>query len=87
MALRKQTTANVRLVGQVQINAYVRIAHIAGTKNEITANAVFRKDDAEGEEFQAGAYTFKPSMDDGNFIKQAYDHLKTLPEFAGAEDC
>jgi hypothetical protein len=22
-----------------------------------------------------------------NFIAQAYDHMKTLPEFAGATDC
>ena len=87
MALKKQTTANVRLVGQVQINAYVRVDHVAGTKNEITANAVFHKDNAEGEMFQAGSYTFKPIMDNGNFIKQAYEYLKTLPEFAGATDC
>ena len=87
MALKKQTTANVRLVGQVQINAYVRIDHVAGTKNEIIANAVFYKDNAEGEMFQAGSYTFKPSMDNGNFIKQAYEHLKTLSEFADAVDC
>lgn len=33
-------------------------------------------------------YTFVPSVSDGasNFIKQAYEHLKTLPEFAGAAD-
>jgi hypothetical protein len=87
MALKKQTSIEVRLVGQVQIDAYVQIAHVAGTKNEITANAVFRKDNADGEIFQAGAYTFKPNMNNGNFIKQAYEHLKTLPEFAGAADC
>jgi hypothetical protein len=87
MALKKQENIEVRLVGQVQITSYVRVSHITGTKNEITANAVFHKDNGDGEMFKAGAYTFKPSMDDGNFIKQAYEHLKTLPEFSGAEDC
>jgi hypothetical protein len=34
-------------------------------------------------------YKFTASVSDGaeNFIKQAYAHLKTLPEFAGATDC
>ncbi|NBU32883.1 MAG: hypothetical protein EBS36_06940 [Actinobacteria bacterium] len=34
-------------------------------------------------------YSVEFSVADGaeNFIRQAYLHLKTLPEFAGAEDC
>ena len=87
MALKKQISTNVRLVGQVQIDSYIRISNIVGNKNEITANAVFHKNNADGEIFQAGAYTFKPSMDNGNFIKQSYEHLKTLEEFVGASDC
>jgi hypothetical protein len=30
---------------------------------------------------------FFPSLEGNNFIAQAYEHLKTLPEFEGAEDC
>jgi hypothetical protein len=30
---------------------------------------------------------FIPDMEGGNFIKQAYLYLKTLPEFADAVDC
>lgn len=86
MALKKQMTTDVRLVGQVQVGAYIRVTHVAGSKSEVTANAAFHKDGAEGEMFQSCAYTFKPSMDGGNFIDQAYEHLKSLPEFAGAED-
>jgi hypothetical protein len=33
------------------------------------------------------SYSFVPNIDGGNFIAQAYAHLKTLPEFAGAADC
>ena len=29
----------------------------------------------------------KYDLDGANPIKQAYEHLKTLPEFAGATDC
>jgi hypothetical protein len=32
-------------------------------------------------------YSFVPEMKNSNFIAQAYEHLKTLPEFAGATDC
>ena len=87
MAFRKQESIEVRIAGLVQVSCYIRVAHVTGTKNEITANAVFHKDNGDGEMFKAGAYTFTPSMDGGNFIKQAYGHLKTLPEFAGATDC
>jgi hypothetical protein len=32
------------------------------------------------------SYKFTPSMSGDNFIKQAYDYLKTLEEFEGATD-
>ena len=32
-------------------------------------------------------FNFVPNLEGQNFIAQAYEHLKTLPEFAGAEDC
>jgi hypothetical protein len=32
-------------------------------------------------------YSFAPDLNGKNFIAQAYEHLKTLPEFAGATDC
>jgi hypothetical protein len=40
-----------------------------------------------GEQIQRVVSTFIPSLDESNFIRQAYQHLKTLPEFAGAVDC
>jgi hypothetical protein len=33
------------------------------------------------------SYQFTPNMNSDNFIKQAYLHLKSLPEFADAVDC
>jgi hypothetical protein len=33
-------------------------------------------------------YRFQPDLESGdNYIKQAYEYLKTLPEFINAEDC
>ena len=87
MALKKQITTGVRLVGQVQVNAYIRVTYVAGSKNEVTANVTFHKDDANGEAFKAGNYKFSPDMNGPNFIKQAYDYLKSLPEFANTQDC
>ncbi len=42
-----------------------------------------------GADVQDGSqdHYFAPELDRENFIKQAYEHLKTLPEFEGAEDC
>ena len=36
---------------------------------------------------QTESYTFAPKLDGENFIKQAYEHLKTLEEFKDAIDC
>ena len=65
-------------------DAYWKIENIAGNKNqmhiEIYANV-------NGEQIQRVVSTFIPSLDESNFIRQAYQHLKTLPEFSGAVDC
>jgi hypothetical protein len=41
----------------------------------------------EGELIERKVYEFTPNLEGANFIAQAYDHLKTLPEFSGAIDC
>lgn len=87
MALKQQESVNVKLVGDIQVISYIRVANVFSTKHEAIANVVFHKDSATGEAFKAGNYKFTPDMNGGNFIKQAYDHLKILPEFAGATDC
>lgn len=66
--------------------SYAKVTSIQGTKNAIVACFEFRPDDA-GVPFAWGAHSFAPALDGDNFIRQAYLHLKTLPEFAGATDC
>lgn len=67
-------------------DAYTKVTSIQGTKELIVACFEFRPA-AEGVPFAWGAQAFAPSLEGDNFIRQAYLHLKTLPEFANAVDC
>lgn len=76
------------LTGQtvtVQKEIYIRVSHVAGGKNQQTATVT--SIEVGGSTVREDLVTFDPDLDGPNFIKQAYEHLKTLPEFAGAEDC
>jgi hypothetical protein len=67
-------------------NAYIKVMSAGGNKTEVAASISYF-DKQNGNVFKQNIVSFAPSMDRGNFIKQAYDHLKTLPEFSGAADC
>ena len=70
---------------RVSFSAYVKVISINGNKSQVNANVHFSGDVAQfTKQYQAPV-----SVDAGagNFIEQVYKHLKTLPEFAGAEDC
>lgn len=67
----------------VEMNAYIKVERVNASKESASADVSF----AEGDKSTSSSYTFTPNLDGGNFIKQAYDYLKTLPEFAGAQDC
>jgi hypothetical protein len=67
-------------------NSYIKIISAHVTKNEIQAQAnVFIE--KEGKNLFAELYVFPHDIEGPNPIKQAYLHLKTLPEFADAVDC
>lgn len=70
---------------QLSFSAYVKVTNINGNKTEITANVSFKSDNQEFTK----QYQIPVVVENGapNFIAQVYEHLKTLPEFAGAEDC
>jgi hypothetical protein len=63
--------------------AYIKVVFISGNKTQIVANVNFKNDTFEFNR----QYEFAPNMEGGNFIAQAYNHLKTQPEFSGAVDC
>jgi hypothetical protein len=87
MALSK----NVELVNNFQEKSvfkscYITVNFLSGNKNRIIFQVLWQKEQ-DGIELQKKEYAFTPSMNEDNFIKQAYEYLKTLPEFADAIDC
>ena len=70
---------------RVSFSAYVKVISISGDKNYISANVQFIGDVAKFSK----QYQVPVSVESGasNFIAQVYSYLKTLEEFAGAEDC
>lgn len=66
-------------------DAYIKVESVNGTKLNVCAEISVKTKDNE---FIEKIYrSFCPNLNGGNFIAQAYFHLKTLPEFAGATDC
>jgi hypothetical protein len=97
MALRKIVEAEGKAVIQtsngviengtqrVSFSAYVKVIKISGNKDEIIANVNFKGDIQQfSKQYQVPVSV---ETDAPNFIAQVYAHLKTLEEFAGAEDC
>ena len=90
MALTKTfTLTNNFGTESVLENVYVQITHLQGNKDLMQADAnLFPTVDGEkGESIQTRRISFTPDLDGSNFIQQAYEYLKTLPEFADAVDC
>ena len=85
MALKKTITAKDNFGIEVTIpEAYIKVESTLGNKNEQQIVVSFTKNNSL---LNSKQYLFNPNMDGDNFIKQAYLHLKTLPEFSNAVDC
>lgn len=70
---------------KLSFSAYVKVISISGNKNQVLANVNFAGDILQfSKNYQVPVSVAAGS---GNFIEQVYNHLKTLPEFDGAEDC
>lgn len=67
-------------------DAYLKVISFSGSKETISfALGTFKEKD--GVLLQKQEYVFAIDLDGPNPIKQAYEYLKTLPEFADATDC
>lgn len=87
MALKQNITLKTNFGDEVTfIDSYIKIEKLAGSKEKLGINVSFYKRQNE-QIVDTKNYLFTPSLDGKNFISQAYEHLKTLPEFAGATDC
>ena len=67
-------------------DAYIKVTSLEGDKESMVAT-VDTSDKSGGQVLERKAYEFAPQLDGGNIIAQAYEHLKTLPEFSDATDC
>jgi hypothetical protein len=97
MALRKIIEAEGKVIIQthmgliengtqrVSFSAYIKVNLISGNKNQITADVLFAGETAQFiKQYQVPVSVEHDAV---NFIAQVYEYLKTLPEFAGAENC
>lgn len=67
-------------------SAYVRCTSFSGNKTWLMAHVTFHVNSA-AEEFSSMDISVPYVLDGGNPIAQVYTHMKTLPEFANAQDC
>lgn len=67
-------------------NVYIKVGYISGDKNKLTAVLEY-KTAADGTVLKTHNVLFDLNLNGSNPIQQAYEHLKTLPEFANATDC
>jgi hypothetical protein len=66
-------------------DGYLRVSNFSGSKDGILFVLSYQVT-AEEAALTTKEFSFVPTMG-SNFIAQAYEHLKALPEFEGAEDC
>ena len=67
-------------------NAYIKVNEITGNKDFLLVTYSIYESKT-GNQLKESRDTFSLDLDGPNPIKQAYLHLKTLPEFSDAVDC
>ena len=84
MALKKQIIVDT----VVYPDAYIRVVSTTVSKITSLAKVVIYENQA-GQPIDSKDFGFVSSIENSipNALKQAYDYIKNLPEFAGATDC
>lgn len=67
-------------------DCYIKVATVGTSKTEGQAVVVFSTE-ASGSILFERNFLFQFDLDGPNPIKQAYEYIKTLPEFSDATDC
>jgi hypothetical protein len=70
---------------KLAITAYIKVSKIAGNKDNLNIEVNFSDENIEFNKLYALSVSTEANAP--NFIKQAYEYLKTLPEFENSEDC
>jgi hypothetical protein len=84
MALEKTVTTPH---GFKAVDAYHRVEGTQVSKDKMTFNVRSYKNNSGLPHFDDASFNCAYNIASDNPIKQAYEHLKTLPEFNGAVDC
>jgi len=87
MALQKTVSLNTNFDTTATFeNAYIRVSNV-NVKKGVSQASVATHKEKDGQVLQKKNYMFEYDLAGNNAIAQAYNHLKTLPEFTGAIDC
>jgi hypothetical protein len=87
MALLKNMTVKSNFGDEVVFkDVYIKIDTLTGNKDSLKLKVSGKKQQNDNVVFGKD-YVFTPNLSGANFIRQGYEHLKTLPEFAGSTDC
>jgi hypothetical protein len=84
------TNVKVKLENGIEfvVNAaYLKVQKVTATKDSAVAEVHWFKAKGEQKPIQIWQHGFVPALEGDNFIKQAYNHIKTLEEYADAVDC
>ena len=87
MAFKLNYQKNIEGFSPMFAMSYCRVDRVNAGKDNGTARVMYFSED-KSLILGIAEFAFVPSVADGakNYIAQAYDYLKTLPEFAGAID-
>ena len=86
MAIQKSHKFNTDFGVVTVAECYIKVSMVEVNKSEGMANMSFF-DKPNGKLLQTKIYPVPHDLNGSNALAQAYNHLKTLPEFAGATDC
>lgn len=87
MALKKTFTLVSNFGTDVTFpDCYVRVVFVESTKESSKATYGIFKSAVENV-LHKKDFVFSHNLNGKNFIAQAYEHMKTMPEFVGATDC
>ncbi len=86
MAMKKSHEFKTDFGSVTVPECYIKVSMVEVNKNEGMANVSFF-DKPNGKLLQTKIYPVPHDLNGSNALVQAYTHLKTMPEFAGATDC
>jgi hypothetical protein len=86
MAIQKTHRFDTDFGAVTVAECYIKVPMVEVNKSEGMANVSFF-DKPNGKLLQTKIYAVPHDLNGSNALSQAYNHLKTLPEFAGATDC